>query len=35
VPWSQIIESKIILLATATSCFIIGYTALQVRDIKS
>lgn len=35
VPWSQIIESEIILLAVATSCFVIGCTAFQVRDIKS
>ena len=35
VPWSRIIESEIILLATATSCFVIGCAAFQVRDIKS
>ena len=34
-PWSQIIESEVILLAVAASCFVIGCTAFQVRDIKS
>ena len=35
VPWAQIIQSEIILLGVATSCFVIGCTAFQVRDIKS
>ena len=35
VPWLQILESEIILLAVATSCFVIGCTVFQVRDIKS
>ncbi len=35
VPWSQIAQSEIILLGVAMSCFLIGCTAFQVRDIKS
>lgn len=34
-PWSQIVQSEVILLSVASSCFLIGYTAFQVRDIKS
>ncbi len=35
VPWAQLFQSEIILLGFATSCFVIGCTAFQVRDIKS
>jgi ABC-2 type transport system permease protein len=35
VPWSQIAQSEIILLGVAMSCFLVGCTAFQVRDIKS
>jgi len=35
VPWPQIIQSEIILLATSATAFIIGAAAFQVRDIKS
>jgi len=34
-PWTPILESEIILVAVAASCFVVGCTAFQVRDIKS
>jgi ABC-2 type transport system permease protein len=35
IPWSQIVQSEIILTAVSVTAFIIGCTAFQVRDIKS
>lgn len=35
VPWTQIFQSEIILLATSTTAFVIGALAFQVRDIKT
>lgn len=35
VPWPQIIQSEIILVAVSASVFLIGLMAFQVRDIKS
>lgn len=35
VPWWQILQSEIILIAASTTAFIIGLTGFQVRDIKS
>lgn len=35
VPWAQIIQSELILLATSGTAFVIGALAFQVRDIKS
>jgi hypothetical protein len=35
VPWPQIIQSEIILLATSATAFVIGAMAFQMRDIKS
>ena len=35
IPWSQIVQSEIILTAVTVTAFIIGCTAFQVRDIKS
>lgn len=34
-PWGQLIQSEIILLATAATTFVIGALAFQVRDIKT
>jgi ABC-2 type transport system permease protein len=34
-PWARIAESQCILIAVATTTFIIGATAFQMRDIKS
>ncbi len=35
IPWAQIIQSEIILLATNATAFVVGSVAFQVRDIKS
>jgi hypothetical protein len=35
IPWSQIVQSEIILTAVSVTVFIIGCMAFQVRDIKS
>jgi len=35
IPWAQIMQSEIILLATSATTFVIGSLAFQVRDIKS
>jgi len=35
IPWTQIIQSEIVLLATIATTFIIGAVAFQVRDIKT
>lgn len=35
IPWAQILQSEIVLLAACATAFIIGCTAFQVRDIKS
>ena len=35
IPWVQIIQSEIILLATNATAFVVGSMAFQVRDIKS
>ncbi len=35
VPWAQILQSEIILVAVNATAFIIGLVAFQVRDIKS
>jgi ABC-2 type transport system permease protein len=35
VPWPQIAQSEIILLAVSATAFVIGAMAFQVRDIKS
>jgi ABC-2 type transport system permease protein len=35
VPWAQIIQSQIVLLAISATTFVIGALAFQVRDIKS
>jgi ABC-2 type transport system permease protein len=35
VPWAQIAQSEIILLATSATAFVIGALAFQVRDIKT
>ena len=35
VPWPQIIQSEIVLLATSATAFVIGVMAFQMRDIKS
>jgi len=35
VPWSQICQSEIILIAVSATAFLIGATAFQMRDIKS
>jgi len=35
VPWAQLIQSQIILLATSATAFVIGALAFQVRDFKS
>ena len=35
VPWAQIIQSEIVLLATSATAFVIGALAFQMRDIKS
>lgn len=35
VPWAQILQSEIILIAISATAFIIGSMAFQVRDIKS
>ena len=34
-PWAQLIQSQIILLATSATAFVIGALAFQVRDIKT
>ncbi len=34
-PWAQIFQSEIILLAISATAFIIGAMVFQVRDIKS
>lgn len=35
IPWAQILQSESVILATCATTFVIGYTAFQVRDIKS
>ena len=35
IPWWQIMQSEVILLATCATVFLIGLMAFQVRDIKS
>jgi ABC-2 type transport system permease protein len=35
IPWWQIVQSQVILLAISATVFIIGLMAFQVRDIKS
>ncbi|HUC83716.1 MAG TPA: ABC transporter permease subunit [Candidatus Acidoferrales bacterium] len=35
VPWPQLLQSQIILLATSATAFVIGALAFQVRDIKT
>jgi ABC-2 type transport system permease protein len=35
IPWAQILQSEIILVATSLTAFVIGLMAFQVRDIKS
>jgi ABC-2 type transport system permease protein len=35
IPWTQIVQSEIVLLATSATAFVIGALAFQVRDIKS
>lgn len=35
IPWAQILQSEIVLLAACATTFVIGCTAFQVRDIKS
>jgi hypothetical protein len=35
IPWSQIIQSEIILAAMSATAFFIGSIAFQVRDFKS
>jgi ABC-2 type transport system permease protein len=35
IPWAQIIQSEIILLAVSATAFVVGSMAFQVRDIKS
>jgi ABC-2 type transport system permease protein len=35
VPWAQILQSEIILIAISATAFIVGSMAFQVRDIKS
>lgn len=34
-PWAQLIQSQIILLATSATTFVVGALAFQVRDIKT
>jgi ABC-2 type transport system permease protein len=35
IPWSQIVQSEIILLAISATAFVVGVIAFQVRDFKS
>jgi len=35
IPWAQIMQSEIVLLATIATTFVIGALSFQVRDIKS
>ena len=35
IPWEQMIQSQIVLLATTATAFVVGSLAFQVRDIKS
>lgn len=35
VPWAQIVQSQIILLATSATAFVVGALAFQLRDIKT
>lgn len=35
VPWAQVVQSEIVLLATSATAFVIGALGFQVRDIKT
>ena len=35
IPWGQIVQSEIILVALSVGAFVIGYLVFRARDIKS